>query len=421
MDKVQIDRILKVMKEKGISKKGLARSCSVSHPTIIRLLRDTDYNPTLETLKKIALNIGIEVNEILEGKDFKKSDFLGVNGFIDYRGEVRRIKNYQDLKTIVAEIDKDLNAPKEAQAIIDEDIANQKTQFKESINISSIDLFKPEEYDTSKVNTWSFRKSDDEKEKFPNSLGNMCKGYPFKVCGENFQNSECAYICGLFSQSSDKSIEIQRELQQSDNGYEAKKAIRRKYEQMGLGRADWNTFNVQWMLFVVWQKVMQNEDFQKLLRNIPNNAIIVENSTYQKGETSNFWGAKNPILKEKLEVMERAAEVLNYKEKKSELKRTKMLTRNSINHVGLWKGFNCMGKILTICKHCIEQGIEPNIDYDLLRSKQIYLFGKLLTFDDVPHKAFIKPMSGLNHEDEEEITSKRKKTRKVRKVAVIHS
>lgn len=400
MDKSQIERILSKMKENGISKHGLARMSGISHPTIIRLLRDEDYNPTLNTIKAVAKAIGVETEWIMEGKDFKKGDFLGVNGFIDYRGEVKRIKSFNDLKKLVSEIDSDLEAPKKAQAIVDEDIANQKTQSKEPIDISSIDLFKQEEYDTSKLNTWSFRKSDDEKEveedvieegkngkkKVINALGNMCKGYPFKVCGEEFLNSECAYIAGLFSQSDSKSIEIQKELQQSDNGYEAKKAIRRKYEQVGYGRKDWNTFNVQWMLYVVWQKVTQNKDFQKLLKYVPNNAIIVENSTYQKGATSTFWGMKNETLKEKLEIMEKAVEVQNYKEKKSELKHTKMLTRNSINHVGTFEGCNCMGKILTICKHCLENGIEPYIDYDLLRSKNIYLMGKLLTFDEAPQK-----------------------------------
>ena len=381
MDKTQINRILDVMNNKGITKKGLARACGVSHPTIIRLLKDTDYNPTLDTLKKVALNIGVEVEEILEGKAFKKNEFLGVNGFLDYRGKVWRIKNYTDLKKFMAEIDEDLKAPEKAQAIIDEDIANQKTQSKESVDINTIDLFKEETYDTSKLYTWSFRKSDDEKDELVNALGNMCKGYPFKVCGEKFLNSECAYIVGMFSKADKQSISIQRELQASDNGYEAKKSIRKKYEQVGLSRTDWSSFNVQWMLYVVWQKVSQNKDFQKILLKIPKNAIIVENSTYQKGVTSGFWGAKNPTLKDKLEIMERAVEIKKYDGKSSELKRTKMLTRNSINHVGIWEGVNCMGKILTICKHCLEDGTQPPIDYDLLRSKQIYLFGKLLTFE----------------------------------------
>ena len=43
-------------------------------------------------------------------------------------------------------------------------------------------------------------------------------------------------------------------------------------------------------------------------------------------------------------------------------------------------GINCMGKILKMCQLALLDGTEPPIDYDLLRSKQIYLLGKLLTF-----------------------------------------
>lgn len=41
-----------------------------------------------------------------------------------------------------------------------------------------------------------------------------------------------------------------------------------------------------------------------------------------------------------------------------------------------------MGKILKWLQLCLLDGVEPNINYDLLRSKQIYLFGELLAFDD---------------------------------------
>ena len=209
----------------------------------------------------------------------------------------------------------------------------------------------------------------------------MCQGYPFNVCGEQFLNSECAYISGMFSQNTPKAIEIQKELQKSDNGYEAKKAIRRKYEQVGLSRTDWNTYNVQWMLFVVWQKVTQNKEFAEKLKKIPPYAIIVENSTFQKGETATFWGMKNEAIKDAIPIFETAAEVESFTAKKRDKEKAKMEARNSVNHIGTWEGVNCMGKILTICKHCLEDGTQPPIDYDLLRSKEIYLFGKLLKFE----------------------------------------
>jgi phosphoglycolate phosphatase len=58
-----------------------------------------------------------------------------------------------------------------------------------------------------------------------------------------------------------------------------------------------------------------------------------------------------------------------------------MEERNKINDIGEWVGTNCMGKILTVCKWHLEHNTTPSIDYELLRSKQIYLFGKLLRFE----------------------------------------
>ena len=49
---------------------------------------------------------------------------------------------------------------------------------------------------------------------------------------------------------------------------------------------------------------------------------------------------------------------------------------NKIRNVGIYVGQNNMGKILMLCKKCIEQNIEPPINKDILNSKNIYIFGK---------------------------------------------
>jgi len=41
-----------------------------------------------------------------------------------------------------------------------------------------------------------------------------------------------------------------------------------------------------------------------------------------------------------------------------------------------------MGKVLKRCQLALLSGTEPDINYDLLREKQIYLFGELLTFEE---------------------------------------
>lgn len=423
MDIKQIE-FIKNNKPKDMSIPELAEKSDISVITLRRMLNpNSGYNPTMKTLTKLATPLGLTAQEILAAKDFDDDMYLGVSGYIDFLGEITRIKSKKDLDKIYNEICAKVQAPKAAEKIEKEEKAIIKKQSKSPIDIASINFFEgldTEIYDTSKVSTWSFRKSDDVVEGEANDLGNMCKGFEFDVCGEHFFNSECAYIVGMFSQNDPQSIKIQRELQASDNGYSAKKDIRHKYEVRGLNRKDWNEFNVEWMKYVVWQKCKQNKAFQKRLSRIPSNAIIVENSTHQKkrqNDTSAFWGARNYELEKKRDVVELAAEVKNYKLTKKEIEAEKMKARNTIHHFGVWVGNNCMGKILTICKHCLDNATEPNIDYDLLRSKQIYLFGKLLTFDDAPkaqETRFPEPTEPLKAKTKEMPTRRKKSSQEVR-------
>lgn len=55
--------------------------------------------------------------------------------------------------------------------------------------------------------------------------------------------------------------------------------------------------------------------------------------------------------------------------------------RDKIQYIGTYSdGRNYMGKILKHCQLALLQGTTPNINYNLLREKQIYLLGELLTF-----------------------------------------
>ena len=135
------------------------------------------------------------------------------------------------------------------------------------------------------------------------------------------------------------------------------------------------------MKFVVWQKCIQRDDFASLLKQIPIDAHIVENSTLQNGETSKFWGAKNKELMKFRELAQIEVEK-NFVGKKG-LKMKKILTRNKINNIGHFKGVNVMGKILKICSLCLIYGKQPNIDYQLLNSKELYLLGQRLVFPTV--------------------------------------
>lgn len=71
------------------------------------------------------------------------------------------------------------------------------------------------------------------------------------------------------------------------------------------------------------------------------------------------------------------------KKNQSELDEAMQAARNEIHYIGTFSGGNnLMGKILKRCQIALFDGVEPNINYDLFREKQIYLFGELLAFDD---------------------------------------
>ena len=247
---------------------------------------------------------------------------------------------------------------------------------------ADIVLGRMETYDAGKLNCWPFRKSTDERDGIPLRLGNLCGGYPFSLCGHIFPTSESAYLCGEFSLNTPIHAEIQHELQEQKNGFVSKKFIKNKYKEYI--REDWEEIRLQWMLYVVWHKCIGNADFRDLLLSLPADSVIIENSNKVRGRVNGsnldmVWGAKNDELKE-------FENHLRFKEKHAPFLKPEYLKkleeeRASIYYVGHFEGQNNMGKVLKLCQIALLNKVAPPIDYDLLRAKQIYLFGELLTFD----------------------------------------
>lgn len=238
------------------------------------------------------------------------------------------------------------------------------------------DLFNTEyeQYDASKYLCYAFRRKQDLHKDIPMPFGNMNGGFPFKIHNISFFTSESAYICGLFSDNSEEHHNIQRQLIAETNGYMAKKNIRGK--NISLGRRDWNEFNVDWMLYVIWCKVQSNKEFRELLLSVPENAIIIENSTFQQvksPDTSAFWGCRNSVLKEYYSLNKRYSSLM-----KRPLDMDAIM--NDFCNIGTYIGNNTMGKILMIVKRCLHDGTQPDIDYGLLNRKNIHLLGQRLTF-----------------------------------------
>ena len=73
-------------------------------------------------------------------------------------------------------------------------------------------LVREEAYEASSLNCFAFRHGYDVRHGLSLSLGNMVRGFGFDLQGIHFNNSECAYIAGAFSNSTDEHLAIQRRL-----------------------------------------------------------------------------------------------------------------------------------------------------------------------------------------------------------------
>jgi len=246
--------------------------------------------------------------------------------------------------------------------------------------VDSINLDQEENYDCSILNVWSYRKSGDVRDGINIKLGNMCNGFPFEFEGIPFKNSECTYIAGVYASDDINSVGIQRLISNESNGFLCKRIYRNRPEFTVHARKDFNDYNVQWMTFVVWQKCLRSNDFSDLLKQIPIDAHLVEDTTGMSGMTSTFWGAKNPELHYARNVVASEVAMNRAYRFKKDLVQAQTQATNAINNVGHFVGLNVMGKILKICSLSLIYGKQPPIDYSLLESKNLYLLGKRIDF-----------------------------------------
>lgn len=243
-------------------------------------------------------------------------------------------------------------------------------------------LGRVEHINASHFNCLSFAKASDMVNGINVRLSNMVGGYPFSFEGVTWRDSETLYLCGEFSYASDKHLSVQKEMQRQTSGFAAKRFIKKR--NSNLIRQDFADFRIQWMLYVVWQKCKGSADFANLLLQLPHDAIIIEDTTKQHGDTREVWGCTNTELAirraEVKKKVTRQAKTNNPKISKAALKRIVNSETCKVNGIGTFVGQNNLGKILMICRDCLIQGVEPPIDYALLESKDIHIMGKRLTF-----------------------------------------
>lgn len=250
------------------------------------------------------------------------------------------------------------------------------------------------QYDMEKYQCVAFRTKGDLWKTHNVDLGNMNGGYAYEMNGVMFPSSEHAYIFGLFSNNTEEHKAIQEELLAEPSGYNAKRGIRRKYN--GLGRVDWNTFNVEWMLYVVWQKALNNKEFRDILMALPQGVQIIEDVSFKPYEENgaDFWGARNSEKKEFGKLAKKYAKSLELDTKVATNEAEDKLLWDYCN-IGTYEGYNVMGKILTLIKQCLHEGDEPDIDYELLRSKDVYILGKPISFNSSTHDPSNRLMCGF--------------------------
>ena len=387
---LSIDKIKQQVSGLGISQSELARLSGLSFGTINRIFNGKqDLKPN--TLAKIAKGLNLSISQLM-GDEAEEIIETEVQGYIEYDGEIKKVKSFSALQKLVAQIEYETKVlPKEVKAIISLNKDNRTFVKRNNLNsIYNFDLSwgSVDEYDATKYDCWSFKTADDEKDGILLDLGNQCSGYPFDFHGHLFQTSESAYLCGQFSNDTDECKRIQNQLLYERNGYTAKKKVKNSNRE--LIRGDWGEFMADWMLYVIWAKCRGNKDFADKLKSIPRDAIIMENSTTIHEGTSVYWGSKNTELEEAREKIARYTE-LQYmkkvrngkiKKKQSELDAAMQAAKNEIHYIGTFSnGHNLMGKILKMCQMALLDEAEPPINYELLRQKRIYLFGDLLTFD----------------------------------------
>lgn len=234
-------------------------------------------------------------------------------------------------------------------------------------------------YDPRQKKTWSFKKACDIVHGIPMRLGNMCGGFPFEFAGRTWADSERLYLCGQFSDIADsRHAEAQQALCSALSGYAAKRFYRNKYRD--LIRDDFPEIRLQWMLFVVWTKCLHNADFRQLLTSIPADVTLVEDTTTDHCVTAHIWGCSNPDLllarrEQEATLLPRMAHMT-----RKEANRRLNIEWNRLDGVGLWRGQNNMGKILMACRDALRTSTEPAIDFALLRSHPVHLFGIPVSF-----------------------------------------
>ena len=382
-----IENIKRLLTEYDMTQLDLANKSGIAHETINKIVNGK-YSPSAKLLSKIASALKVDIDYLTSTT--KTDIHTDVQGYIEYCGEIVKVTSYKHLQKLMERIEYETKTlPKEVKEIRAINEQNRKAikragaSYTFDLNFDTI-----QSHDTTQVDCWAFKTSKDTKGGITLDLGNQCSGYPFTMNGHTFHTSESAYLCGQFSNNTAQCQEVQQRLLRETNGYAAKKYIKNSHKE--LIRDDWDSFRAEWMMYVIWSKCKDNRAFAEKLMQIPREAVIIENSTTVHEGTNVYWGCINQEIEQARDKVAKYVEIKynndlrlgKFRKRDINLEEAIQSARDEIQHIGTFtNGRNYMGKILKRCQLALLDGIEPQINYELLRSKQIYLFGELLRFD----------------------------------------
>lgn len=381
-----LEKVKELMSVQGYSQPKLAELAGISFQSLNNYF--AGRSPlTDKAAEKILSVFGLSIFEVLEDEYPVLNG--AVRGYLEYNGEIKRINSFKDAENFVKKYREEvIELPKKAKAILALNAKNARKAEKapgpydysclKDPETGAWDLSKvkswlnqQEAYDATQLNCWSFKVADDIRDGKRLALGNQIS-IPYDALGLHFYTNENAYLAGQFSLNDEFYIKIQQEILDEPNGYKAKKGVRNRYEDYI--RKDWNEMRADWMLFCLWNKCKSSEEFREMLHAIPSTAILIEQGTTEN--TGGFWGCHNAELTGARDTIERYVRATTTKK----VNEAVIVETNKINCIGTFKGVNCMGKCLNLCKLALETGTEPPIDYSLLRSKQMFLLGKPVEF-----------------------------------------
>ena len=381
-----IENIKRLLTEFNMTQLDLANKSGIAHETINKIVNGK-YTPSAKLISKIAKALNVDIDYLTSTN--KTDIHTDVQGYIEYSGEIIKVTSYKHLQKLMERIEYETKTlskeVKEIRAINEQNrkaIRKSKTPYDFNLDFEVI-----QSHDATSLDCWAFKTSKDTKGGIALDLGNQCSGYPFTMNGHTFHTSESAYLCGQFSNNTTECIEVQQRLQRETNGYTSKKYIKNAYKE--LIREDWETFRAEWMLYVIWSKCKGNTAFAEKLKQIPREAVIIENSTTVHAGTNLYWGCINQEIEQARDKVAKYTELKcqndirlgKIRKKDVDIDAEVQRARDEIQYIGIYSnGRNYMGKILKRCQLALLDGVEPQIDYDLLHSKQIFLLGELLIF-----------------------------------------